>query len=86
MSISKILPYYRMNISPSESPGRNEEERFLQQHLKSAQTCGSQMKAALNSSKMTDALKNCSTMLNELRTNALYPKNYHVLCKFRGRL
>ena len=32
-----------------------------------------------------EGLKHCSTMLGELRTSALTPKNYYELCKFLER-
>ncbi|CAG8651061.1 13744_t:CDS:10 [Funneliformis mosseae] len=38
-----------------------------------------QMKKCLDNSKLMDGLKHCSTMLAELRTSALTPKNYYEL-------
>ncbi|KXS16312.1 vacuolar protein sorting-associated protein 35 [Gonapodya prolifera JEL478] len=37
------------------------------------------MKKCLEGNRLMDALKHCSTMLNELRTAALTPKNYYEL-------
>lgn len=37
------------------------------------------MKRCLDSNKLMDGLKHCSTMLSELRTSSLTPKNYYEL-------
>ena len=40
-----------------------------------------QMKRCLDADQVMDALKSASTMLSELRTSSLSPKNYYELCK-----
>lgn len=40
-----------------------------------------QMKRCLDADKVMDALKSASTMLSELRTSSLSPKNYYELCR-----
>ncbi len=42
-----------------------------------------QMKRCLDADQVMDALKSASTMLSELRTSSLSPKNYYELCKSR---
>lgn len=41
-----------------------------------------QMKRCLDADQVMDALKSASTMLSELRTSSLSPKNYYELCKW----
>lgn len=45
-----------------------------------------QMKRCLDADQVMDALKSASTMLSELRTSSLSPKNYYELCKYRAWL
>lgn len=40
-----------------------------------------QMKRCLDADQVMDALKSASTMLSELRTSSLSPKNYYELCR-----
>ncbi len=40
-----------------------------------------QMKRCLDADQVMDALKSAATMLSELRTSTLSPKNYYELCK-----
>lgn len=40
-----------------------------------------QMKRCLDADQVMDALKSASTMLSELRTSSLSPKNYYELCE-----
>ena len=44
------------------------------------------MKKALDSGNLRDALKFSSTMLTEMKTSRLTPKNYFNLCKYENRL
>lgn len=41
-----------------------------------------QMKRCLDADQVMDALKSASTMLSELRTSTLSPKNYYELCEY----
>ncbi|RIA86326.1 vacuolar protein sorting-associated protein 35 [Glomus cerebriforme] len=53
--------------------------KLLEEALNVVKVQAFQMKKCLDNSKLMDGLKHCSTMLAELRTSALTPKNYYEL-------
>ncbi|KAK9768718.1 retromer complex subunit Vps35 [Basidiobolus ranarum] len=63
------------------SPSINTENqgKLLEDALNIVKVQSFQMKKCLDGSKLMDALKHCSTMLAELRTSSLTPKNYYEL-------
>ncbi|ORX91800.1 vacuolar protein sorting-associated protein 35 [Basidiobolus meristosporus CBS 931.73] len=63
------------------SPSINAESqgKLLEDALNLVKVQSFQMKKCLDNNNLMDALKNCSTMLAELRTSSLTPKNYYEL-------
>ncbi|ORX99174.1 vacuolar protein sorting-associated protein 35 [Basidiobolus meristosporus CBS 931.73] len=63
------------------SPSINTENqgKLLEDALNIVKVQSFQMKKCLDGNKLMDALKHCSTMLAELRTSSLTPKNYYEL-------
>ena len=80
-SLNSVSPSFSGGTVFSVAHGHNEEERLLQQHLTAVKIHSSRMKVALDGGKLMESLKHCSSMLNELRANSLYPKSYNVLCR-----
>jgi Vacuolar protein sorting-associated protein 35. len=66
-------------MTPLPSPSE-EQDRLLEEASHIVKTQSLQMKRCLDSDKLMDALKHASTMLSELRTSLLSPKNYYELC------
>ncbi|KAG5461287.1 MAG: vacuolar protein sorting-associated protein 35 [Olpidium bornovanus] len=61
--------------------GVDDQQKLLDEALNVVKVQAYQMKRCLDANKFMDGLKHCSTMLAELRTSALTPKNYYELCK-----
>lgn len=59
-----------------------EQERLLDNALQIVKTESFQMKRELDKNRLMDGLKHASSMLKELRTSVLSPKNYYELCIF----
>ena len=57
------------------------QERYLEDHIQVVQAQAFLMKKSLDSNNLRDALKYSSTMLAELKTSKLSPRNYFNLCK-----
>ncbi|KAG0098905.1 Vacuolar protein sorting-associated protein 35 [Podila epicladia] len=62
-------------------PSMEDQGKFLEDALGVVKVQSFQMKRCLDNNKLMDGLKHCSTMLSELRTSTLTPKNYYELCK-----
>ena len=60
--------------------GLEEQEKLLEEATGVVKVQAFKMKHCLDNSKLMDALKHASTMLGELRTSLLSPKNYYELC------
>ncbi|KAI9468716.1 retromer complex subunit Vps35 [Coemansia sp. RSA 990] len=58
---------------------RDEQAKLLDDALQAVKVQAFQMKRCVDNSRLLDGLKHCSTMLNELRTSSLTPKNYYEL-------
>ncbi|CAG8503241.1 24133_t:CDS:10 [Dentiscutata erythropus] len=62
-----------------------DQQKLLEEALNVVKVQAFQMKKCLANSKLMDGLKHCSTMLAELRTSVLTPKNYYelstIICK-----
>ncbi|KAF9165910.1 Vacuolar protein sorting-associated protein 35 [Actinomortierella ambigua] len=63
------------------SPVVEDQAKYLEDTLGVVKVQAFQMKRCLDNHKLMDGLKHCSTMLSELRTSSLTPKNYYELCK-----
>lgn len=61
-------------LSPQE-----EQEKLLEEAINIVKNQSFQMKRCLDKGKLMDGLKHASTMLGELRTSMLSPKNYYEL-------
>lgn len=60
----------------------DDQDVILDEHIQIVRTQAFHMKKALDSGNLREALKYASTMLAELKTSRLTPKNYFNLCKF----
>ncbi|KAJ2882143.1 retromer complex subunit Vps35 [Coemansia aciculifera] len=58
---------------------RDEQAKLLDDALQAVKVQAFQMKRCVDNDRLMDGLKHCSTMLNELRTSSLTPKNYYEL-------
>ncbi|KAJ3053033.1 Vacuolar protein sorting-associated protein 35, partial [Rhizophlyctis rosea] len=56
-----------------------DQSKILEEALNVVKVQAFHMKRCLDNNKLMDALKHCSTMLAELRTSSLTPKNYYEL-------
>lgn len=78
-----LLASYPVNLpsimTPLPSPSE-EQDRLLEEASHIVKTQSLQMKRCLDGDRLMDALKHASTMLSELRTSLLSPKNYYELC------
>ncbi|KAJ3085078.1 Vacuolar protein sorting-associated protein 35, partial [Quaeritorhiza haematococci] len=63
----------------SSSPNPEDQQKILEEALNVVKIQAYHMKKCLDAHKLMDALKHCSTMLSELRTSSLTPKNYYEL-------
>ncbi|KAJ1853176.1 retromer complex subunit Vps35 [Coemansia sp. RSA 1822] len=61
------------------SSSRDEQAKLLDDSLQAVKVQAFQMKRCVDNERLLDGLKHCSTMLNELRTSSLTPKNYYEL-------
>ncbi|KAJ3411993.1 Vacuolar protein sorting-associated protein 35 [Chytridiales sp. JEL 0842] len=59
--------------------GIEDQSKILEESLNVVKVQAFHMKRCLDNNKLMDALKHCSTMLAELRTSSLTPKNYYEL-------
>ncbi|KAJ3300681.1 Vacuolar protein sorting-associated protein 35 [Borealophlyctis nickersoniae] len=57
----------------------DDQGKILEEALSVVKVQAFHMKRCLDNNKLMDALKHCSTMLAELRTSSLTPKNYYEL-------
>lgn len=57
-----------------------DQEKLLQEAKSIVHVQGLHMKRCLDKNKLMEALKHASTMIGELRTSLLSPKNYYELC------
>ncbi|KAJ3216747.1 Vacuolar protein sorting-associated protein 35 [Dinochytrium kinnereticum] len=73
MSTSSIAP------SGISTPNAEDQSKVLEEALNIVKVQAFHMKRCLDNGKLMDALKHCSTMLAELRTSSLTPKNYYEL-------
>ncbi|KAI8803918.1 vacuolar protein sorting-associated protein 35-domain-containing protein [Cladochytrium replicatum] len=60
-------------------PSTDDQQKILDDALNVVKVQAFHMKRCLDNNKLMDALKYCSTMLSELRTSSLTPKNYYEL-------
>ncbi|KAI8321997.1 vacuolar protein sorting-associated protein 35 [Martensiomyces pterosporus] len=58
---------------------RDEQAKLLDDAMQAVKVQAFQMKRCVDNGRLMDGLKHCSTMLNELRTSSLTPKNYYEL-------
>lgn len=58
----------------------NTEANTLEEALTIVRSSKSKMIQCLDNAKLMDGLKHASTMLTELRTSSLGPKQYYELC------
>ncbi|KAJ2161503.1 retromer complex subunit Vps35 [Coemansia sp. RSA 552] len=58
---------------------REEQAKLLDDALQAVKVQAFQMKRCVDNDRLLDGLKHCSTMLNELRTSSLTPRNYYEL-------
>ncbi|KAI8590783.1 vacuolar protein sorting-associated protein 35 [Geranomyces variabilis] len=65
-------------VNPS-SPALEDQAKILEEAVAVVKVQAFHMKRNLDAHKLMDALKHCSTMLAELRTSSLTPKNYYEL-------
>ncbi|KAI8818650.1 vacuolar protein sorting-associated protein 35 [Fimicolochytrium jonesii] len=63
----------------ASSPGLQDQSKLLEEAIAIVKVQAFHMKRTLDAHKLMDALKHCSTMLAELRTSSLTPKNYYEL-------
>ncbi|KAF9134373.1 Vacuolar protein sorting-associated protein 35 [Mortierella sp. 14UC] len=61
------------------TPSAEDQAKLLEDALSVVKVQSFQMKRCLDNNKLMDGLKHCSTMLSELRTSNLTPKNYYEL-------
>ncbi|KAF9583587.1 Vacuolar protein sorting-associated protein 35, partial [Lunasporangiospora selenospora] len=61
-----------------------DQSKILDEALSVVKAQSNQMKRCLDNNRLMDGLKHCSTMLSELRTSSLTPKNYYELCNPGG--
>jgi len=62
-----------------------DQEKILDDHIQVVREQAFHMKKSLDQNNLRDALKFSSTMLGELKTSKLSPRNYFNLCKCRMR-
>jgi vacuolar protein sorting-associated protein 35 len=55
--------------------------KILDDHIQVVRLQAFHMKKSLDTNNLVDALKHSSTMLEELKTSKLSPRNYYNLCK-----
>lgn len=58
-----------------------QDANTLEEALSIVRNSKSRMAQCLDGAKLMDGLKHASTMLTELRTSSLGPKQYYELCK-----
>ena len=58
-----------------------DQERILDEHIQVVREQAFHMKKSLDQNNLRDALKFSSTMLGEMKTSRLSPRNYFNLCK-----
>ncbi|KAJ1939218.1 retromer complex subunit Vps35, partial [Linderina pennispora] len=58
---------------------KDEQSKLLDDAMQAVKVQAFQMKRCVDNDRLLDGLKHCSTMLNELRTSSLTPKNYYEL-------
>jgi len=68
-----------MNPSLNGPAPTEDQAKLLDEALNVVKLQAHHMKKCLDNNKLMDGLKHCSTMLAELRTSALTPKNYYEL-------
>ncbi|KZT51352.1 vacuolar protein sorting-associated protein 35 [Calocera cornea HHB12733] len=68
-----------MASNAAHAPSINEEGKLLAEALATVKIQLVQMKRCLENDQLMDALKSASTMLSELRTSSLSPKQYYEL-------
>lgn len=64
----------------------DEQDKALTEALNTVKVQMAQMKRMLDSDSLMEALKSASTMLSELRTSSLSPKNYYRAYEARGEI
>ena len=64
-----------------ESFQEEDQGRILEEHIQIVRQQAFFMKKSLDTNNLRDALKHSSTMLEELKTSKLSPRNYFNLCK-----
>lgn len=64
----------------------NTEANTLEEALAIVRSSKMKMAQCLDNAKLMDGLKHASTMLSELRTSSLGPKQYYELCMNRIKL
>ena len=63
-----------------------DQERILDEHIQVVREQAFHMKKSLDQNNLRDALKFSSTMLGEMKTSRLSPRNYFNLCKSKNFL
>ncbi|KAJ2702760.1 retromer complex subunit Vps35 [Coemansia sp. IMI 209128] len=66
-------------MSHISASSREGQSKLLDDALQAVKVQAFQMKRCVDNDRLMDGLKHCSTMLNELRTSSLTPKNYYEL-------
>ncbi|KAN0032657.1 hypothetical protein ACTFIV_006565 [Dictyostelium citrinum] len=72
--MKKNKPTVAQTLSPEE-----EQTKFFEEAKNNVMIQGHHMKLSLDNSKLMDALKYASNIINELRTSLLSPKSYYAL-------
>ena len=63
-----------------------DQDRILEEHIQVVREQAFHMKKSLDQNNLRDALKFSSTMLAEMKTSRLSPRNYFNLCKYLSPL
>lgn len=58
------------------------QEMFLEAHIEVVRQQAFHMKKSLDGGNLRETLKFSSTMLAEMKTSSLSPRNYYKLCKY----
>lgn len=80
-----FVPESTCDRGMSTEAGNGQQAPTLDEALAIVRTNKGRMLQCLDTFKLMDGLKHASTMLSELRTCALGPKQYYELCKHGDR-
>lgn len=75
-----IIKYTKENTRKPKMV-EEDQDRILEEHIQVVREQAFYMKNCLDKNNLRDALKYSSTMLGEMKTSRLSPRNYFNLCK-----